>query len=65
MVITSGFGSYTHDYKRVQSVGLPLDYKVEPTVKGLQQSRDEILEYTLDLIRNNLRKDNKTLVQRD
>jgi C-terminal processing protease CtpA/Prc len=39
------------DGRQLQRVGLPIDYLVKPTVKGVQAGRDEVLERALALLR--------------
>jgi C-terminal processing protease CtpA/Prc len=40
------------DGRQLQRVGLPIDYPVKPTIKGVQAGRDEVLERALAVLRS-------------
>ena len=46
----SGIGIYYPDGKETQRVGIKPDYEVYPTVEGIQQGKDELLEFAIKLI---------------
>jgi C-terminal processing protease CtpA/Prc len=42
------------DGRQLQRVGLPVDYPVKPTLKGIQAGRDEVLERALEIARKEI-----------
>jgi len=46
----SGLGVFYPDGTETQRVGVKIDVVVKPTIKGIQEGRDEILEKALELI---------------
>jgi len=48
----SGIGIFYPDGSPTQRVGVRIDHTVRPTIEGLRQERDEILEYAINLIRH-------------
>lgn len=49
--IITGLGVYYPDGRETQRVGIIPDIAMEPTVKGIRENRDELLEKALSLIR--------------
>ena len=49
----SGLGIMYPDGQESQRQGVKIDFLVEPTISGLQEGRDEVLEKALDLARQN------------
>ena len=49
----SGLGVYYPDGTQTQRVGVKIDIEVKPTIKGLQEDRDEVLEKAIEIINNN------------
>ncbi len=49
----SALGIYYPDGKETQRVGIIPDVKVEPTISGIKQGTDEVLEKAMEIIRNN------------
>lgn len=47
----SGIGVYYPDGRETQRIGIVPDIVMEPTVKGLRENRDELLEKALSMIR--------------
>ena len=39
-----------HDGSQLHLIGFEPDYVVEPTIKGVQENRDEQLEFAINLI---------------
>ncbi len=50
----SGLGVYYPDGKETQQIGIIPDIKIEPTIKGIKEGRDELLEKAIELINNDL-----------
>lgn len=48
----SGIGIYYPDLTQTQRIGIKIDYKVNQTVAGIQNNRDELLDFAVDLISN-------------
>jgi C-terminal processing protease CtpA/Prc len=46
----SGIGIYYPDGSETQRVGIVPDIKVTPTIKGISENRDEVLEKAIELI---------------
>ena len=49
----SGIGVYYPDGRQTQRVGIVPDIVVKPTIKGIREGRDELLEKAIEVIRNN------------
>lgn len=49
----SGLGIYYPDGTPTQRRGVKIDIKVRPTIKGLQEGRDEVLEYAIRYVSHN------------
>jgi C-terminal processing protease CtpA/Prc len=49
--IITGIGVYYPDGRETQRIGIVPDIVMEPTVKGIRENRDELLEKALSLIR--------------
>jgi C-terminal processing protease CtpA/Prc len=49
----SGIGVYYPDGKETQRVGIVPDIVVKPTIKGIKEGRDEVLEKALEMINAN------------
>lgn len=48
----SGIGVYYPDGTGTQRVGIIPDIEVKPTIQGIKEGRDEVLEYAIELIGN-------------
>lgn len=48
----SGIGVYYPNGKETQRVGIVPDIEVKPTVKGIKEGKDELLEKAIELIKN-------------
>lgn len=48
----TGVGIYYPDKSETQRVGLSPDIYIEPTIQGIKEGRDELLEKALELIIN-------------
>ena len=46
----SGLGVYTPDGKETQRIGIVPDIVVKPTIKGITEGRDELLEKAIEII---------------
>jgi len=46
----SGFGVYYPDGREAQRVGIALDMEVKPTIRGIINGRDEVLEKAMEII---------------
>lgn len=46
----SGIGVYYPDGTETQRIGIVPDIEVKPTIEGIRNGRDELLEYAIDLI---------------
>ncbi|MBE8725113.1 S41 family peptidase [Flavobacterium hungaricum] len=56
----SGIGVYYPDKKETQRVGIVPDIEVKPTIKGIQEGRDEVMEQALLFIeKGNVKTDEK------
>ncbi|MDP4221470.1 MAG: S41 family peptidase [Bacteroidota bacterium] len=42
--IFTGLGVFYPDGRRTQQVGIKIDYEVKPTIKGIREGKDEVLE---------------------
>jgi hypothetical protein len=49
----SGIGVYYPDGKETQRVGIIPDVEVKPTIKGIREGRDELLEKGIEIIQSN------------
>lgn len=47
----SGLGVYYPDGKATQRIGIKPDIEVKPTIKGIKEGRDELLEKAIELIK--------------
>jgi carboxyl-terminal processing protease len=47
----SGIGIYYPDSSETQRVGVKVDIEVKPTIQGIRDGRDEVLEFAIDLIK--------------
>lgn len=47
----SGIGSYYPDGTQTQRIGIVPDIWIEPTINGIKQGRDEVLEKAIEIIR--------------
>ena len=50
--IISGIGVYYPDGRETQRVGVKLDMEVKPTIRGIIEGRDELLEKAIEMIKN-------------
>ncbi|CAZ96288.1 S41 family peptidase [Zobellia galactanivorans] len=48
----SGTGIFYPDGTKTQRVGVKIDVEVKPTIAGIQEGRDEVLEKALDLLKD-------------
>ncbi len=48
----SGKGVYYPNKEETQRVGIKLDYKIKPSIKGLKEGKDEVLEKAIELIKS-------------
>lgn len=48
----SGMGIFYPDGSPTQRVGVKIDFTVRPTIAGLQQERDEVLEFAVNFLKN-------------
>ena len=48
----SGIGVYYPDGTKTQRIGIVPDIKVEPTINGIKQGKDEVLEKAIEVIEN-------------
>jgi C-terminal processing protease CtpA/Prc len=46
----SGFGVYYPDGEETQRVGIVPDIEVKPTVKGIREGKDELIEKAIEVI---------------
>ena len=46
----SGIGVYYPDRRETQRIGIIPDIKIEPTIKGIQEGKDEVLDRALAFI---------------
>ena len=44
----TGLGTFYADYTQTQRIGIVPDHEVNPSVQGLREQRDEVLEYAMD-----------------
>ena len=49
----TGIGVYYPDGRETQRIGIVPDIEVKPTIKGIQEGKDEVLEKAIQLILNN------------
>ena len=47
----SGLGVFYPDKSRTQRVGVKVDYPMTPTVKGIQEGKDELLDKAIEILR--------------
>ncbi|MES2653231.1 MAG: hypothetical protein V4663_15940 [Bacteroidota bacterium] len=47
----SGFAEYYPDHTPNQKLGVKIDTKVRPTLKGMAERRDEIMEKALQMVK--------------
>ena len=47
----TGIGVYYTDGRETQRVGIALDMEVKPTIKGINEGRDELLEKAMEIVR--------------
>ncbi len=52
-VIFTGLGVYYPDGGETQRVGIVPDIEIKPTIKGVREARDEVLEKAIELINEN------------
>lgn len=50
--LISGIGVYYPDGRETQRIGIIPDIEVKPTIKGIAEGRDEVLEKAIELINN-------------
>ena len=50
LTMISGIGIYYPDGTKTQRIGIVPDIKVEPTINGIKQGRDEVLEKAIEVI---------------
>lgn len=48
----TGLGVYYPDKSETQRVGLKPDIYVKPTIQGIREGRDELVEKAVELIKN-------------
>jgi C-terminal processing protease CtpA/Prc len=48
----SGLGVYYPDGKETQRIGIVPDIDIKPTIQGIREGRDELLEKAIELIQN-------------
>ena len=48
----SGTGIYYPDGTETQRIGVKVDVKIEPTIKGIREDKDEVLQRGIDYIKN-------------
>jgi C-terminal processing protease CtpA/Prc len=48
--IISGIGVYYPDGRETQRIGLIPDIEVKPTIQGIKERRDELLEKAIEII---------------
>ncbi len=46
----SGIGVYYPDGKETQRLGIVPDIELRPTIKGIRENRDELLEKAIEII---------------
>jgi C-terminal processing protease CtpA/Prc len=46
----SGLGVFYPDGKPTQRVGVKIDYPIKPTIKGITEGKDELLDKAIELI---------------
>ena len=46
----SGIGVYYPDGKETQRIGIIPDIEIKPTIKGIREGRDELLEKAISII---------------
>jgi C-terminal processing protease CtpA/Prc len=53
LTMISGIGVYYPDGTETQRIGIVPDVEVKPTIKGIKEGRDELLEKAIKIINNN------------
>lgn len=48
MAYFTGLGTFYPDGRQTQRIGIIPDFEVKPTIKGIRERRDEVLEYALN-----------------
>jgi C-terminal processing protease CtpA/Prc len=48
----SGIGAYYPDGRETQRIGIVPDIEVKPTIQGIREGRDELLEKAIEIIKN-------------
>lgn len=48
--LISGIGVYYPDGKEIQRIGIIPDIEVKPTIQGIKEGRDELMEKAIDII---------------
>ena len=48
----SGIGVYYPDGRETQRIGIIPDIEIKPTIKGIREGRDELLEMAIEIIKN-------------
>ena len=48
----SGIGVYYPDGTETQRIGIKPDIEIHPSIKGISEQRDEILEKAIEIIEN-------------
>ena len=48
----SGLGIYCPDGGETQCIGIVPDVKVKPTIRGIREGRDELIEKAIEIIKN-------------
>jgi C-terminal processing protease CtpA/Prc len=51
----SGIGVYYPDGRETQRIGIVPDMEIKPTIKGIREGRDELLEKAMEIIRQEQR----------
>lgn len=51
--VFTGLGVYYPDGEETQRIGIVPDIEIKPTIKGIREGRDEVLERAMELISNN------------
>jgi C-terminal processing protease CtpA/Prc len=49
----SGIGVYYPDGRETQRIGIVPDIEVKPTIEGIKNGKDEVLEKAIEFIRKN------------
>ena len=48
----TGYGVFYPDGKQTQRVGIVPDLEIYPTIKGIKDGKDEVLEKAIEMIQN-------------